>query len=475
MEKITEIVEKVSSFIWGVPLLLLLLFVGIMLTIRLRGIQISKLGKAVKYSVQNEEDGIGEVSSFGALCISLSATIGTGSIIGVAMAISIGGPGALFWLVIAGILGMATKYAEGYLAIRFRKIRKDGTTMGGPYAYIEYGMGSKWKWLAKTFAIFGLLAGVMGMGTLTQITGITQSIEHVFLNESSTFIKVLNNNVSLIAIVVGAIVTILTALVILGGIQRIEKVCTIFVPVMAIAYVVICLLLITVNITQVPKAILEVIRCAFDVKAIGGGFSGTLLIVIQQGISKGVFSNESGLGSVPIASSTAKTKDPVRQGLSTMTNTLYIVIICIFTGLSIVITGAWKEQGLEGVNIATVAFEKGLFFLPNIIPACIIMLSLTFFAFSSIVGWVVYGIRCTDYLTHNSKKAQTIYKWAWIIAVFIGPYFSISIIWQVSDIFNALMAIPNLIALIFLSGVVSKETKKYFNEGLESLHLEQFS
>ena len=237
MEKISQIVSKISEFIWGTPLLILLLFVGVLLTVRLKGIQITKLFKAMKYSVQNEEDGIGEVSSFGALCISLSATIGTGSIIGVAMAISIGGPGALFWLVVAGILGMATKYAEGFLGIRFRKIRKDGTTMGGPYAYIEYGMGSKWKWLAKTFAIFGLLAGVMGMGTLTQVTGITQSIEHVFLKETSTMVNIFGNQVSLIAIVVGAVITILTALVILGGIQRIEKVCTLFVPVMAIAYV----------------------------------------------------------------------------------------------------------------------------------------------------------------------------------------------------------------------------------------------
>lgn len=474
MEKISQIVSKISEFIWGTPLLILLLFVGVLLTVRLKGIQITKLFKAMKYSVQNEEDGIGEVSSFGALCISLSATIGTGSIIGVAMAISIGGPGALFWLVVAGILGMATKYAEGFLGIRFRKIRKDGTTMGGPYAYIEYGMGSKWKWLAKTFAIFGLLAGVMGMGTLTQVTGITQSIEHVFLKETSTMVNIFGNQVSLIAIVVGAVITILTALVILGGIQRIEKVCTLFVPVMAIAYVSICLILIIVNITAVPNAISEIVKCAFNVKAIGGGFAGTLLVVIQQGISKGVFSNESGLGSVPIASSTAKTKDPVRQGLSTMTNTLYIVIICILTGLSIVVTGAWKESGLEGVNIATVAFEKGLYFLPKIIPACIIMISLTFFAFSSIVGWVVYGIRCTDYLTNNNKKAQTIYKWAWILSVFIGPYFTVTIVWQVSDIFNALMAIPNLVALIFLSGLVSKETKQYFKEGLESLHLEQF-
>lgn len=474
MEKISQIVSKISEFIWGTPLLILLLFVGVLLTVRLKGIQITKLFKAMKYSVQNEEDGIGEVSSFGALCISLSATIGTGSIIGVAMAISIGGPGALFWLVVAGFLGMATKYAEGYLGIRFRKIRNDGTTMGGPYAYIEYGMGSKWKWLAKTFAIFGLLAGVMGMGTLTQITGITQSIEHVFLKETSTFVNIFGNKVSLIAIVVGAVITILTALVILGGIQRIEKVCTIFVPVMALAYVSICLLLVIVNISLVPSAIAEIIKCAFSVKAIGGGFTGTLIVVIQQGISKGVFSNESGLGSVPIASSTAKTKDPVRQGLSTMTNTLYIVIICILTGLSIVMTGAWKETGVEGVNIATTAFENGLYFLPKIIPACIIMVALTFFAFSSIVGWVVYGIRCTDYLTHNNKKAQTIYKWAWIIAVFIGPYFTVSIVWQVSDIFNALMAIPNLVALIFLSGLVSKETKQYFKDGLESLHLEQF-
>lgn len=475
MEKLTEIVTKISSIIWGVPLIVLILFVGIMLTIKLKGIQVSKLGKAVKYSVQNEEDGVGEVSSFGALCISLSATIGTGSIIGVATAIGMGGPGALFWMVLAGFFGMATKYTEGYLGIRYRKIRKDGTTMGGPYAYIEYGMGKKFKWLAKCFAVFGLLAGVMGMGTLTQVTGITQPIEHVFLNESSTYINIFGHQVSLLAMIVGAIITVLTALVILGGIQRIEKVCTIFVPVMALAYVIICILLILVNIKEIPNALSEIVKCAFDTKAIGGGFTGTLIVVIQQGVSKGIFSNESGLGSVPIASSTAKTKDPVRQGLSTMTNTFYIIIICILSGLAIVISGSWKTPGIEGSDIATEAFEKGLYFLPKIVPACIIMISLAFFAFSSIVGWVVYGVRCVDYLTKNNKKAQTIYKWAWILAVFIGPYFSITVIWETSNIFNALMALPNLVALIFLSKQVAKETNQYFKEGLESLHLEQFN
>jgi AGCS family alanine or glycine:cation symporter len=472
MEKISQIVRSISDFVWGVPLIVLILFVGVLLTIGLKGIQITKLKKALKYSVTNEEDGVGEVSSFGALCISLSATIGTGSIIGVATAIALGGPGSLFWMIVASLLGMATKYAEGYLGIRYRKIRKDGTTMGGPYAYIEHGMGSKWKWLAKLFAVFGMLSGVMGMGTLTQISGITASVDHVFLTESSKIFNILGTDVSLLSMIVGAVITIASALVLLGGIDRIEKVCIVIVPFMAIAYIVICLLVIGANITNVPNALLEIIKCAFDTKAIAGGFTGTLLVVIQQGISKGIFSNESGLGSVPIASSTAKTKDPVRQGLSTMTSTFYIVIICLMTGLAIVMAGTWNIEGVEGVDIATLAFEDGLPFLPKIIPSCIIMVAITFFAFSSIVGWNVYGIRCLDYLTNNSKKAQTIYKWLWIFAVFIGPYLSISIIWDVANLFNGLMAIPNLIALIFLSKQVSKETNKYFKEGLESLHLE---
>lgn len=472
MEKLSEVIKNISDFVWGIPLIVLILFVGILLTVRLRGIQITKIGKALKYSITNEEGGTGEVSSFGALCISLSATIGTGSIIGVATAISLGGPGAVFWMIVAAFLGMATKYAEGFLAIRYRKIREDGSTMGGPYAYIEYGMGAKWKWLAKVFAIFGILAGIMGTGTLTQVSGITSSIEHVFLNESSHYINVFGNNVSVIAIVIGAIVTIVSALVLLGGIKRIEGVCTIIVPFMAIAYVLICLLMICYNITSVPKACLEIVKCAFDTKAIAGGFSGTLIVVIQQGISKGIFSNESGLGSVPIASSTAKTKDPVRQGLSTMTSTFYVIIICIMTGLAIVITGTWNMEGIEGVDITTKAFEDGLNFLPKIIPSCIVMISISFFAFTTIVGWNVYGVRCLDYLTNYSKKAELIYKWLWIAAIFIGPYISLSIIWDVATIFNGLMAIPNLIALCFLNGKVAKETKQYFEEGLESLHLE---
>lgn len=472
MGKLSEIIKDISDFVWGIPLIVLILFVGILLTVRLRGIQITKIGKALKYSITNEEGGTGEVSSFGALCISLSATIGTGSIIGVATAISLGGPGAIFWMIVAAFLGMATKYAEGFLAIRYRKIREDGTTMGGPYAYIEYGMGDKWKWLAKVFAIFGILAGIMGTGTLTQVSGITSSIEHVFLNESSHYINIFGNDVSVIAIVIGAIVTVVSALVLLGGIKRIEGVCTIIVPFMAVAYVLICLLMICYNITAVPKACLEIIKCAFDTKAIAGGFSGTLIVVIQQGISKGIFSNESGLGSVPIASSTAKTKDPVRQGLSTMTSTFYVIIICIMTGLAIVMTGTWNMEGIEGVDITTKAFEDGLNFLPKIIPSCIVMISISFFAFTTIVGWNVYGVRCLDYLTNYSKKAELIYKWLWIAAIFIGPYISLSIIWDVATIFNGLMAIPNLIALCFLNGKVAKETKQYFEEGLESLHLE---
>ena len=217
---------------------------------------------------------------------------------------------------------------------------------------------------------------------------------------------------------------------------------------------------------------LDIVKCAFDTNAIAGGFTGTLIVVIQQGISKGIFSNESGLGSVPIASATARTKDPVRQGLSTMTSTFYVVIICLMTGLAIVMAGTWNIEGIEGVDITTKAFEDGLSFLPKIVPSCIVMVAISFFAFTSMVGWNVYGIRCLDYLTNNSKKAQTIYKWLWILAIFIGPYLSLSIIWDVATLFNGLMAIPNLIALIVLSGVVSKETSKYFKEGLESLHLE---
>ncbi|MCI5939202.1 MAG: sodium:alanine symporter family protein [Bacilli bacterium] len=475
MEKLTEVISKISEVVWGIPLIVLILFVGVLLTIRLKGLQITKLGKSIKYSVMNEEGGVGEVSSFGALCISLSATIGTGSIVGVATAIKTGGPGALFWMIVAAILGMATKYAEGFLAIRYRHIREDGTTIGGPFAYIEYGMGKKWKWLAKTFSIFAMIAGVMGIGTLTQISGITSSIENVFLTSTSKTINIFGNDISLIAIIAGLVVTICTALVIIGGIKRIESVCIVIVPVMAISYVLICILLLICNIKTIPSAFSEIIKCAFNTKAITGGFTGTLLVVIQVGIARGIFSNESGLGSVPIASSTAKTKDPVRQGLVAMTSTFYTIIICIMTGLAIVVTKTWlPETGNEGVIITTKAFEQGLPF-PEIVSACLLMISMVFFAFTTIVGWNVYGVRCLEYFTNYNKIFTIIYKWLWVLAVFIGPYLSIKIIWTTADIFNAFMAIPNLIALIFLSGRVSKETDIYFKEGLKALKLEEQS
>ncbi len=462
MEKLNEIIGKISDLVWGLPLIILILFVGILYTLRLRGLQIRKLPKALKYMLKNEEEGVGEVSSFGALCITLSATIGTGSIVGVAMAISIGGPGALFWMFVMSMLGMATKYAEGFLAIKYRKLNEDGTTTGGPYSYIEYGMGKKWKWLAITFAVLGLCAGCMGIGTSTQVTGITEAFENIFLNENTKFVNILGNNVSIIAIVVGSIITILTALVLIGGIKRIESVCTLIVPVMAVGYVLICLFLCIYNIKAIPAAFKEIFIDAFNVKAIGGGFTGTLLVVIQTGVAKGIFSNESGLGSTPIASSTAKTKDPVRQGLVLMTGTFITAIICIMTGLGIVIGKTWtNDLGYEGINITIEAFKRTLPF-PDIISALVIALSITFFAFTSIVGWNVYGVRCLNYLTKNNKKAEIIYKIAWILAVFIAPYLTLTVIWKLADIFNGLMALPNLVALIALSGVVSKETRKYF-------------
>ena len=462
MEKLNEILGKVSEFIWGLPLIILLFFVGLLFTIRLKGIQIRKLPLALKWMVKNEEEGQGEVSSFGALCITLSATIGTGSIVGVATALFTGGPGALFWMVLMSIFGMATKYAEGFLAIRYRKVNEDGTTVGGPYAYIEYGMGKKWKWLGVLFAFFGLFAGALGTGTLTQISGITSAFENVFLKPETFSINIFGNSVSIIAIIVGAVITILTALVLLGGIKRIESVCTLIVPVMAISYVVICLFLIACNITFIPEAFRTIVVDAFNIKAIGGGFVGTLMVVIQTGVARGIFSNESGLGSIPIASSTAKTKDPVRQGLVSMTGTFITVIICIMTGLAIVIGKTWMpELGMEGINITINAFQKGLPF-PNIVCSLIIMIAITFFAFTSIVGWNVYGVRCLNYLSNNNKKLEIAYKVIWIVAVFVGPYLTISIIWKMADIFNALMAIPNLIALVALNGIVAKETKEYF-------------
>ena len=444
----------------GWLLIVLILATGIYLTARLGFLQIRHLGKALKFMVKNEDNGEGEVTSFGALCTALSATIGTGNIVGVATALVAGGPGALFWMEVAALFGMATKYAEGLLAVKYRTIDKEGHVLGGPFYYIENGMGKNWKWLAKLFAFFGVCVGLMGIGTFTQVNGITSAVGNFFDPNASNTINVLGRETSIAVVIAGVILTVFVALVVIGGLKRIATVSQVVVPFMAIIYVLFCLVLLIFNIKQIPAAIVEIVTSAFGAKAVAGGTLGAIIVAMQKGIARGIFSNEAGLGSAPIAAAAAQTKEPVRQGLVSMTGTFIdTIVICTMTGLSIVITGAW-DIGLEGVAVTTYAFQTGIPFAGEVI-AFILMLCLIFFAFTTILGWDYYSERCLEYLSGRRQGVVKGYRWLYILAVFIGPYFTVSEVWVIADIFNALMAIPNLIALLFLSNVIVTETKAY--------------
>ena len=460
--QINELIKVIDDAVWGLPLICLIMVTGILLTVRLGGVQVRHLGKAFKFMFQDEEDGHGEVTSFGALCTALSATIGTGNIAGVATAIAAGGPGALFWMVVAAFFGMATKYSEGLLAIKYRTIDQDGHVLGGPFYYIENGMGKKWKWLAKIFAFFGAGVGLFGIGTFTQVNSIASAVKNFFDPDMAHTVTVLGNDYSIATVIAGILLTVFVGLVVIGGIKRISKVSEVVVPFMAVLYVVLCLIIVFTNTKAVPGAFAEIISSAFNGSALAGGVMGSMIVAMQKGVARGIFSNEAGLGSAPIAAAAAVTKEPVRQGLVSMTGTFIdTIVICTMTGISVVLAGTWNDPNLEGVEITMAAFQKGLPFAP-VVASFILMLCLVFFAFTTILGWNYYGERCMEYLFNRNKKVVMTYRWLYILAVFIGPYMTVAAVWNIADIFNALMALPNLIALLALSNVVVKETKDYF-------------
>jgi alanine or glycine:cation symporter, AGCS family len=448
LEQINKIVEGINGIVWGPPLLILLVGTGVYLTIKLRFLQVFKLPLALKYIFQKEEDEngeiIGDVSSFGALCTALSATIGTGNIVGVAAAIKTGGPGALFWMLVAAFFGMATKYAEGLLAIKYREVDENGQMAGGPMYYIKNGLGI--NWLAKLFALFGALVALLGIGTFGQVKSIAEAAKIGF---------------SVPTLVTTIVVTILVAMVTLGGIKRISKVSETVVPFMAILYGIGSLTVLLLNLGSIPSAIKLILIGAFNPKAALGGVVGiTILTAIQKGVSRGLFSNESGLGSAPIASAAAKTNSPARQGLVSMTGTFIdTMVVCTMTGLVIILTGMYDTY-LEGAAMTTEAFRLGI----NVgnLGSYVVNLGLIFFAFTTILGWNYYGERCIEYL--GGVKAITPYKIVFIILVAIGPYLPLTLILGIADVVNGLMAIPNLIALIGLRDVISQETKIYFEE-----------
>ena len=463
LETISNVLTTIDDFVWGIPLIVLILAVGIFLTIRLKGLQITKLPMAIKHIIANEKSGKdGEVSSFGALCTALSATIGTGNIVGVATALVAGGTGALFWMWLAALLGTATKYSECLLAVKYRVVAEDGHIIGGPFYYIEKGMGKNWKWLAKLFAFFGVGVGLFGIGTFTQVNGITSAVKNFFDPEGAHSVSLFGLDYSYAVIIAGILLTVCVALVIIGGLKRISRVAEIIVPFMAVLYVVTALIILICNVTKIPAAIVLIVQSAFGLKAAAGGMLGAMIVAMQKGIARGIFSNEAGLGSAPIAAAAAQVEEPAKQGLVSMMGTIIdTLVICTMTGLSIVITGTW-DMGLEGVAVTTKAFQLGLPF-PDQLCAFILMICLVFFAFTTILGWDYYSERCLEYLSGGNQKLVKGYRWVYILAIFIGPYMTVSAVWTIADIFNGLMAIPNLIAIVALSGVVVAETKKYLD------------
>lgn len=456
--------KMIDDLVWGIPMIVLILAVGVLLTIRLKGLQITKLSLAIKHIFANEKDGKeGEVSSFGALCMALSATIGTGNIVGVATAIVAGGPGALFWMWVAALFGTATKYAECLLAIKYRVVAADGHVVGGPFYYIEKGMGKNWKWLGKLFAIFGALAGLLGIGTFTQINGITGAVNNFFDPQNVNTVSLFGAEYSWSVVIAGLLVTICAALVIIGGVKRISSVSGFVVPFMALLYIVTVGIILVTNASAIPAAFVEIVESAFGVRAAAGGALGAIMVAMQKGIARGIFSNEAGLGSAPIAAASVKTNEPVAQGLVSMTGTVIdTLVICTLTGLSIVITGTWNI-GLDGVAVTTKAFQLGLPFSESV-SSFILMSCLVFFAFTTILGWDYYSEKCVEYLVGDKPAVIKGFRWLYILAVFIGPYMTVSAVWTIADIFNGMMAFPNLIALVALSGVVVAETKKYFEK-----------
>ena len=467
LETISSINSTVNGIVWGVPAMVLIFGVGLYLSIRTGFLQFRKFGTVWQNTIgklfhRSTEAGHGAVTPFQAVCTALAATVGTGNIAGVAGAIAIGGPGAVFWMWISALLGMVTKYSEVTLAVHYRQKNKHGDWVGGPMYYIQNGLGKKWKWLGVLFAIFGIFA-VFGTGNATQVNTIVASIDTALIS----FGVMEAGSASTLNLILGIVITILVGLILLGGIKRIGHVAERLVPIMALLYVVLGLGVIIVHIGNLPAAFSSIIKGAFNPTAVTGGVVGAMFTAVQKGVARGIFSNEAGLGSAPIAAAAAQTNSPVRQGLVSMTGTFIdTIIICTLTGLSIVLTGAWQVEGLEGVQVTTYAFQHGLPF-PAQFSSFILMLCLVFFAFTTILGWDYYSERCLEYLSGGNMKHVKIFRWIYILAVFIGPYMTVSAVWTIADIFNGLMAIPNMIALFALSGVIVKETRAFFQHAKE--------
>ncbi len=463
VQSLEAFLDNIDGWVWGIPMLVLILATGIILTLSLKGIQLIRLVRAVKlvFAPHNNATGKGDVSSFAALCTALAATIGTGNIVGVATAVSIGGPGALFWMFVAAFFGMATKYAECLLAVRYREIDSNGNYVGGPMYYIKNGIGPRFgrtaKVLAVMFAVFGIMAGCLGIGTYTQINSVVEA--GVALNCDR--------------IITASVVTLLVAAITFGGLKYIASTAKKVVPFMALVYIVCCTVVMCLNFSEIPDAIMLIVQSAFQPAPAIGGFAGaTVLMAVQKGISRGIFSNEAGLGSAPLAAASAKTDSPAEQGLINMTGTfLDTMIICMLTGITLVLTGAWTSTE-TGVAMTTLAFSHAL---GTTVGTYFINISLMLFAFTTILGWNFYSERCVIYLfgVKGIKPFRIIYLAIVASYILIVAYMdltnasqkaAINSVWIIADIANGLMALPNLIALLLLRKDIVQETKKYIEQ-----------
>lgn len=460
MEALNALISKINSFAWGGLMIFFLVGTGFILTMGTRIVQFRKLGYAFKLLFSKEHQGEGDITPFQALMTSLAATIGTGNIAGVAGAIAAGGPGAVFWMWVTAAFGGATKYAEALLAIKYRITNEKGEKSGGPMYYIKLGMtekfGGDWSWLGWLFAFFGTVAA-FGIGNMVQANSVAQSVK---------------TSVGLSPIISGIVIALATALVILGGIKSIGKVTEKIVPLMAVIYIIGSLIILFKNAGAVPEAFGMIFGNAFSARAVGGGLVGT---VIRYGVARGVFSNEAGLGSAPIAHAASKNNDPVRQGIiGSLGSFIDTLIVCSMTALVILVsglvtidqaTGAMTiSNGLSGAALTTTAFDVAF---PGI-GGLVVAFGLIFFAFSTILGWYYYGSKCLEYIA--GVKAIQFYKWIWVALVFVGAVYKVDFVWNLSDTFNGLMAIPNLIGLLALSPIIFAMTKDYESQAKDKLN-----
>ena len=448
MDTLNTILTAIRDAVWGVPTLILLLGTGLYYTVRLKGLQFVRFPKACKMIFEKEEGAGGDVSPFGSLCTSLAATIGTGSIVGVETALRIGGAGALFWMWVSALLGMTTKYAESLLAVKYRTKDENGNYCGGPMYYIQNGLGKKWKLLAVLFAIFGLITALLGCGTFPQMNSITEAVNGLW---------------GIPPWFTGLVITILSGFVIIGGIKSISKVAEWVVPVMAVLYIGGSLWVLIANLGSIPSVFGQIFSSAFRPTAVAGGVSGVVMVSVitamRTGIARGIYTNEAGLGSSPIVSASAQTNSCVRQGLISMTGVFFTtIVVCTMTGFVILSSGLLGSSSLDGSVLASEAFRLGL---PGNVGQYIVAIGIAFFSFTTIIGWCYYGERCLVYLM-NSTKGILIYKIVYLLMLAVSPFLALEAIWTLADITNALMAFPNLIALLGLRRDVIEETRQFF-------------